>query len=233
MIGVNRTAFDLGRAHILSFAIAVLALIAAGCGSGSSVAFPGASQLTATPTPIPTPIPTPTPPPTPPPVSVSTTFPVSSSAVAEPLPPYAPFTEVVNFPGSSAAPGTTLTVTVTNALPLGVPGLPLPRPPAHRRWVKAFYLVFEDSASVTYQGLPGFQFSNIGCCTLIGCCTPFWMALYDPTQTSPGWQLGIEGPGVLSGSTVSFAGLTMPFTFASKTSYVFAFYWLGDVFPCC
>lgn len=238
MIGVNRAAFDLRRARSPLFTVGALTLILAACGGGNSAApdllrqpvtSPSSSQP---PTPPPSQPPTtppsqppasPPPSPTPIPSPVSTTFLVRSSAVSEQLPPFGSFTELVNFPAASAAPGTNLTVTLTTVLPSGVPSLPSHRQPGYILYrVAELYVVFEASAPLTYQGLPGFQLANVRADLL---------ALHDPTQTNAAWRLNVESSS-WSGVTETFYGTTAPFTFASKTTYVFAVYREWRRYPC-
>lgn len=54
----------------------------------------------------------------------------------------------------------------------------------------------------------------------------YYLALYDPLRPQLGWQDGFEGPGAVSGSTVSFGGngTANPFTYAGFSFYWFALY---------
>ena len=48
----------------------------------------------------------------------------------------------------------------------------------------------------------------------------YYLALYNPTRPSLGWQYGFEGPGNLSGTTVTFASNPSPFTFEAALSSI-------------
>jgi len=52
----------------------------------------------------------------------------------------------------------------------------------------------------------------------------YYVALFDPTNPGAGWQTGFEGPGTVSGSTVSFGGAGNTFSFAAFYPYWFALY---------
>lgn len=54
----------------------------------------------------------------------------------------------------------------------------------------------------------------------------YYLALYDPLRPQLGWQDGFEGPGTVSGSSVSFGGtgVANPFTYAGFSYYWFALY---------
>ncbi|HEX3550829.1 MAG TPA: hypothetical protein VHT53_10660 [Candidatus Elarobacter sp.] len=93
------------------------------------------------------------------------------------------------------------------------------------------YLRLQFSADVSLPQAPAFTFIVPG--TLPTSGVTYWLALIDPLQSAAGWQLGFEGPAVVSaaqtssgatGTQIAFASNGKPLTFAANQVYYFAVY---------
>ena len=84
------------------------------------------------------------------------------------------------------------------------------------------YIQIYSSATIVMPSAPGFTITIPSVDVLPN--ANYYLALYDPTRPSLGWQYGFEGPGNLSGATVTFASNPSPFTFEAALSYYFALF---------
>lgn len=216
-------------------ATGILALGIAACGGGSGGSFvgptsaPTASAPTAPPIPAASPfsvataaaLPVVTPPPagqTPQPVPVS--VPTTSAGYG------GTFSLPIAGPSSIAA-NTQSVVTLSNQMPTGAPAsfvrrAQVVRPLAGSGLVPILFLQIAFSGGVSLANQPAISFDLPASNIVSG--ASYYVALYDPTRPSLGWQLGFEGPGAVSGSTVTFAGGAGSFNFAPFFPYVFALY---------
>jgi len=120
--------------------------------------------------------------------------------------------------------GTTVTLTESTVSPVGLPTLQgLARRPESGT-VSDTPLVYIEavfSNAVTMNGQLGFTITlpagsnpNAG---------PYYVAAL-PLGATPAWSLAIEGPGVVSGTTVSFTPPVAQTTFAASTPYYYVIY---------
>lgn len=187
----------------------------------------------------------PVPLPTPTPVSIATGAPFASStsqpiATITPAPPgHTPqpivvkagagggFTSTLTFSvtGASAiAANTTLASTLTNeAIAAG----PLAIEPAAQSASPVILVTDEQTFSndLTVANQP--SHSYVLPSSLIVAGAHYWLAFYDPTRPSLGWQLGYEGPASVNGTTVNFTGSPGFFTFKAGQKYYYAVYALS------
>jgi hypothetical protein len=85
-----------------------------------------------------------------------------------------------------------------------------------------FYLQLTFSQTTTVSSLP-IVTVNLPQGSTPACCT-YWMAFYDPTQASPSWNDGFEGPAEVNGLQLTFSGIQSPITFQGGAPYGFALY---------
>jgi hypothetical protein len=184
--------------------------------------------------------------PTPPPLPTSAPFSVSTSApmptitpppaghtpqpVPVPVPSSGTVSGQVQLPvaDASAVPaGTSVVSAITNTAPNALPPLLRVRPPApFPHSASAFnvivYLELMFSNTVGIASQPNVSFTVPSGDIVSG--ATYWIAVYDTTQPDLGWQLGFEGPGTVTGSTVTFVGTGVPFYFEQWQPYYFALY---------
>jgi len=209
----------------------LLAAVVAGCGTTTSPQ--------ATPAGAPTATPMPTGAPTAPPLPAQSAF-SATSAVALPadggsvaLPSAGGYGGTLALPTPSSAPANaTLAETIASgasAPAAGVPALSIARAAAAARRTQAstpisvlLYVELAFSASVTLPDAPGFAFSVPSGLPSAN----YYLALYDPTRPSLGWQLGFEGPAALGTNAFTFAppASASPFSFAANVPEYFAVY---------
>jgi len=90
------------------------------------------------------------------------------------------------------------------------------------------YLKMQFSADVTLPQAPAFSF--VVPRTLPATGVTYWLAFLDPLRTAAGWQLGFEGPAVVTATTahgnaatqLAFASNGQPITFVANQKYYFA-----------
>lgn len=233
------------------FAFLVLALTSAiaACGPPSRGYTPAPSSPTQTPTSSPSSQPAATAPPiataAPFTASQQTALPTITAPPAgqtpQPVPVTLPTTAAgiggsISLPIANAASipaGTQVQTTLTSTAPSGLPAL---TPLTIKRYLQArgvhvdadgnsvilLYLYVAFSAGVTTATQPPITFTLPS--NEIATGANYYVALYDSTRPSLGWQLGFEGPGTISASQVAFAGNPSPFTFAPFQFYYFALY---------
>lgn len=220
------------KAVLLPFALALLALVAA-CGGGGGGNFVG-------PTAAPSGSPTAPPIPSASPFSVATAAalpaitPPPAGQTPQPVPVAVPTTAsgisgtfALPVANASAIPANTQAiVTLSNQIPTGAPTTFLRRAqivkPMSSNLAPILFLQVAFSGGVSLANQPAVSFTLPSNQIVSG--ASYYVALYDPTRPSLGWELGFEGPGTISGSTVSFTGGAGSFNFAPFYAYVFALY---------
>lgn len=205
--------------------MAFSALLLASCGGGSA-----SRGLVPVPSSSPTPIAAPTSSAQTAAVEVTVSLPTASpGATPEPvaLPAVAGYAPTMSLPLPQTATTTQLTAVVSNVEFSSSPPLSLARSvqAARRAALPAdaaplLYIEIYSSATIVIPSAPGFTIT-IPSADVFSHAS-YYLALYDPTRPSLGWQYGFEGPGSLSGTTVTFASSPNPFTFAGALSYYFA-----------
>jgi hypothetical protein len=147
--------------------------------------------------------------------------------VAVPVPSGAGITATISLPAAQASipPGTVVSVNATNTLPQGLPALARMRAPRATAGATAVIeyqtLVFSNQS--TFAAQPSFAFGvPADYAGLSG--VSYYIAQYDPYRPQLGWNRGFEGPGVVSGSTISFTGATGPYVFLANLPQYFALY---------
>jgi hypothetical protein len=152
----------------------------------------------------------------------------SSTPVPVALPSAGGFAPTLFLPLPQSAVSVQITQLVANVAPSGAPalsvarartavrrGLALPQDGAVLLYTELFF-----STSVTFGTTPSFAFAIPAADVLAG--VGYYLALYDPTRPSLGWQYGFEGPAAVSGTTLTFAAAPGGFTFAGNLTYYFA-----------
>lgn len=91
------------------------------------------------------------------------------------------------------------------------------------------FLSLTFSTAVTLTGQPAFTFTLPP--SVDPTKGPLFVGFFDPTVTPAAWQLGIEGPGVVTGTTVAFAGTTTPVTYGASLPYGYVLYQAQGVIP--
>lgn len=209
---------------------AVLAAAIAACGGGS-VSAPNVTPPTAAPTAVPIPnaspfsatqqqlsVPIATAPPsgsaTPAPVAVPLASSNGAGATLQMPPAKSPGTEAITSTLQNTAP------TSVQPLDLKRAAQALRRTQAANSAVAVVYLGLYWASPITFLTTPGF--SIVVPQSDIFANTSYYLALYDPTRPSLGWQYAFEGPATISGSTLTFAGGSGQFSFAPGVEYWFA-----------
>jgi len=203
----------------------------------------------------PQPVVTPVPTATPTPVAIPTSSPFVSSQTqvvtiatappsGQPTPPPVPvqlstsngFSTTLSMPVAQSAGTENIFSTMQNVAPTAIPALDLHRAALALRKPKSFgnavALLYYDlywSSPITFLSTPGFAVS-VPPIEIIPFVS-YYLALYDPTRPSLGWQYGFEGPATISGSTLTFAGSSSPFSFAPNLNYWFAVIAIAQSFP--
>jgi hypothetical protein len=128
-------------------------------------------------------------------------------------------------PTAPGAANSTFTLTVQPALPSTVPALAV----ARKRTVAAIgaggesetldaSILMTSSIALTFTTAPAFTVTLPA--SEIAAGGPFELAYYDPTAQA--WDYTWEGPGTVSGTTVTFASNGAPFTLSAGVTAVFA-----------
>jgi hypothetical protein len=93
------------------------------------------------------------------------------------------------------------------------------------------YLKLQFSADVSLPQAPAFSFTVPRVLPTAG--VTYWLALLDPLRTAAGWQLGFEGPAVVTaaatsngkaGTQLAFASNGKPIAFTANETYYFVVY---------
>ena len=198
---------------LLSLLVAGLAVAACGGGSSNSVS-PSTSPTSSGSSPF----------------VVETTVPVNSNGTLTlPLNAQA-FTGTLQLTGvtSSVTSGVTVDLTIESSLPPGFPVLQsIARTVAGRAAVTALaspasLLYIEPIFSATVSGTGGSIVLTVPSSSLVAGAN-YYVAFFDPSATSLGWQTDFAGPASVSGNVLTFA-LTSPVTFVSRTTYALTVY---------
>ena len=230
------------QALFLIACASALGIAAVGCGGGGNVTPKPVTSATASPTPTPTPTPTPIPLPsqTPYVVQAVATLPPATPVPAGQTPAPVPVALPTGGPvsgsmdiatsGSAISPGTQIATQLTNTAPAGLPGLTtLVR--THYSSGSAqggaaisviAYLNVLFNEDVLLSQAPSFKFSLSSSYVFPG--ASYYLAMYNPNLPALGWQLGFEGPGTVTGSTVTFTGGSSSIYFQAWTSYYLGLY---------
>lgn len=207
------------------FALAFIASVMASC-------TPAAHGLVPLPTSSPTPIAVPTS--APQTVVTQTTVSVpaaSAGATPEPvaLPTVAGYAPAMALPLPQTATNAQLTTGVSNVALSSVPPLSVARfiQAVHRDTLPTdaavlLYIEVYSSATIVLPSAPGFAITIPSADVFPN--ANYYLALYDPTRPSLGWQYAFEGPATLSGTTVTFASNPSPFTLSAGLNYYFALF---------
>lgn len=201
------------RGSLLAIAILFAsATVVAGCGGGGGGSSPGVT---------PTSNPTATQPPV---TTASLTVGTANSAYAQ----FQPITEgayaSVSVPAASSGSASimgTLSASVPSSAPTLSSAARLPRAVGGSPY-GLLYVTLEATATVTFPTSPSFTFTLPANITVLAGDSTY-VALYDPTNPSLGWQL-LTAPGNQSGQTFTFTPASSSFTFAANQVYAFAFF---------
>ena len=207
-------------------ALVSIATLAA-CGGGS------VGQPQATPNPTPTPTVAPIPSQSPytstavqvvPNVSPAASGQPAATPAPVPLPTGGGVTPVLELPASEYAGDEQITAVLQNTAPSSIPALNLKRAPAAVRHVLStdsevsilFLELFWGSPD-TLVSQPGFTFTLPQADIVSG--VGYYLAFYDPTRPSLGWQYDYEGPASVSGTKLTFTGGSSAFTIQADVAY--------------
>jgi hypothetical protein len=204
------------------------ALTIAACGGGGQTFRP---PVHSTPTPVPLPSQAPFV------AANSQTFAAPAAmptSVPVPLPTGGGYSGAISLPTDtqSIPTGTTLDVTITDQISLtsGAPAVrrastaASPSPPPPPAGVSAVvYVSMNFSRTVTLTAPPSLVLALPANFT-IPPNTAFWLAMYDPTQSQTGWQLGFEGPAAVDGKSLHFSSTTPRTSFQGGVTYWFMVY---------
>jgi hypothetical protein len=222
--------FDVKKNNYISWVSLVIVSMAL-CACGSSNSSPSPIQPVASPTAAPTAVPIPKASPF---TSVTSVVGVSAVAASVTVPVVAGYAGSIDFGVPTVLPpGTTISTTVSNVAPTagGVPALSSVSRQvlAQRKTASAdgavVVLTYDDllfSNAVTYGKAPSFVLTVPAADVVTAA---YYLAMYDPSRPSLAWQLGFEGPGTVTGTTIAFSSVSFsPFTFAANANYYFALY---------
>ena len=210
-MGKNAAFWTVSRAP--GIALALIALLMASCGGSSR-------GLVPLPTSSPTPIVAPSSAGQTGATQVTVSLPTASAGatpVPVPLPTVAGYAPTMSLPLPQTATNTQFTTVVSNAAFSSSPPLSLARfVQAVRRdalpadAATLLYIQIYSSATIVMPSAPGFTIAIPSADVLPN--ANYYLALYDPTRPSLGWQYGFEGPGNLNATNVTFASNPSPFT---------------------
>lgn len=208
-----------------------IAIIVAGCGGGGGSTGGGSlpatpvPTATAAPTATPTPAVTAPPEPTPSPFALSTSVPAASGTLTLPLPsPAASFSGSTVITIANPPASTSVTVSYSNSPPGGVSTLTVPRKTdSIAGGATIAYTCYSSNNAITLTSAPVFNYTLPSAYFVPG--ASFWLAAYDGTS----WNSGYAGPGVVSGTTISFTGAFVPQI--TSTPVCVALYSLSNLEP--
>jgi hypothetical protein len=120
----------------------------------------------------------------------------------------------------AASASSSVSVSQSSSPPSGAPALQSDeRRPLSTAGTPIVYVALTFASTVTLPSLPGFSFSIPS----PSASSAYFLGFLDPAKGST-YQLGAEGPGIVSGSTVSLSAPPTPVTFIGGTQYVFSLY---------
>jgi hypothetical protein len=132
--------------------------------------------------------------------------------------------------GSAIAPGTQIAMQLQNTPPTGVvtlqsafrkPFVAVSASNGNAISVVAYlYILFNQDVMLSQA--PSFSFALPSGDVVSG--AKYYLALYNQNTPSLGWQLGFEGPGTVSGNSVSFSGGSNSMYFQGWTAYYLGLY---------
>ena len=190
------TVFARSTAAALAGALTLVAVLSAGCNGGSStVPRGGGGPATATPTASPAPLP----------ASATASIAVGSSPATASLGPVlGGYSSTIIVPAGSGAAA--LAVTLSATQPGGTPAVQTVKRRAQSiggtSVAAVAFVTMTSSATVTLGGAPSFSFTLPAGSASLGLVS--YVAVYDPAASpQPGWTT-FEGPGTVSGSTITF-----------------------------
>jgi hypothetical protein len=187
--------------------------------------------------PSPSPSPTPIPVPAASPLTSGQQIPLdlpAASASATPfpvaLPTVAGFATTMFVPLPQAATGTQLTVVISNVSASSSVPFSLVRSTQALRYPAALpsgaavlmYGEIYSTATIVLPSAPGFSIVIPAADVFSG--ANYYIALYDPTLPSLGWQYGFEGPATPTNDALAFAANPAPFTLQGSVVYYFDLY---------
>ena len=211
-------------------------LVAASCAAAVAALHAcGTSNSGASPNPPPTAVPTAVPIPKPAAFTTTTVVaPAPAVAAALVLPTGSVYSGSINLGApTSLPPGTTISNTLTNVAP-SAEDAPARSDTLRQKFagrsissangaiVTLVYIDLLYSNAVIYASEPSFGLTVPA--NEVRAAADYYVAAYDPSRPSLGWQLGFEGPAKISGTDLSFHGLATPYTFAPNANYYFAVY---------
>jgi beta-glucanase (GH16 family) len=222
---VEQTPMNVRKVVGIGFMLLVAAGFAA-CGGGS-VSVPPSPVATASPTPVPIPSSSPfsvTQQQLGVPIATAPPSGATPSPVPVPLANANGIAAMLDMPPANSAGTESITATVQNTAPTSVPVLDLKRAAqALRRTqqtipaVAVVYLGLYWGSPITFLATPGFSIAVPAADIVPN--TSYYLAMYDPTRPSLGWQYGFEGPATVVGTTLNFTGSTSAFSFAADVQY--------------
>jgi hypothetical protein len=149
-------------------------------------------------------------------------FVASSSPQGVPLPSVLGYAGTLDVVGATDGVGSTVSVTASVVPPSVDPQLvvlqspSVPNPP-----IPLIYIGLQPSATISMSALPSFTIQLPPDVPVKG---TFSIGLFDPANPSAGYALGVEGPAVPAGQTLTFVAPTEPVTFRMQQPYAFALY---------
>jgi hypothetical protein len=149
-------------------------------------------------------------------------FIVSTSPQAVSLPSVLGYAGTIDVAGTSDGIGSAVSITASVVPPSVDPQLivlqspSVPNPP-----IPLIYIGLQPSATISMSALPSFTIQLPPNIPVKG---TFSIGLFDPTVPSAGYALGVEGPTVPVGSTLTFIAPIDPVTFRTQQPYAFALY---------
>ncbi len=193
---------------------AVLAACGGGGGGGGATVVP--TQAPATPTPVPT--------------TAAVSIPVGAASSTTSLGSVASESATLGLAAASSGSGSA-TAQLALTAPAGAPTLQsatrLPRAIGTTNLTALLFIALTPTATLSFPSTPSFTFTfPSGFALAAG--TAAYIAEYDPTQPSAGWQPFL-GPGTLSGTTIAFAAVSRSVTFQANQTYLFVLFTTGAV----
>jgi hypothetical protein len=156
------------------------------------------------------------------PPAAANSFVVSTSAQVVPLPSVLGYAGTIDIAGATGGIGSAVAVTASVVPPSGDPQLvvlqsqSVPNPP-----IPLIYIGFQPNVMISMGALPSFTIQLPSDVPVNGA---FSLGLFDPSNPSAGYALGVEGPAAPLGSTLTFIAPADPVTFRAQQAYAFALY---------
>lgn len=140
------------------------------------------------------------------------------------------YSGTVTLPTSSAPPSPVTITLLTSFRPFSAaPTLPAKNrrntplaAPLITTDTPILYFQLTASASVVLSSQPAFQFVVPASVNPVN--GPFYVAFFDPTVSPFVWNMTLEGPGTVNGSTLTFTPTASPFSMQANVSYYYILY---------